>query len=310
MPEDHNAAGFKTALFGFKKTDVLACIERMAADGQEKEQMAETRTKELEASVDSLKADQDILLEKTRELCGQLTEKDKRIAELESQAEALREQLQRSEDETGLYKKKLFTKEQEAIGLKKENADLTGRLREQEQAAEEAHAARQQAQRQMELQVAAAEESANLKVLSVEEDAERRITQARQQAQLETVHARAAMTAGAQGIADSVSVLKEQLADVDAKIAAAAEELQRTTAALHAALNGTEEDLLLLGAQMQQFPQPAPGVKRAAAPEERQQAAPEKGPHTARGMEAEGQRSVHRSLSSLLLDKLTRMLSE
>lgn len=310
MPEDHSAAGFRTALFGFKKTDVLACIEKMAAEGQEKEQKAEAHAKELEASVDSLRTDQDILLQKTRELCSQLTEKDKRTAELESQAEALREQLRRSEDEAGLYKKKLFTKEQETIGLRKENADLTSRLRRQEQAAEEAQDARQQAQRQMELQVAAAEESANLKVLSAEENAERRIAQAQQQAQLEAVHARAAMTAGAQEIADSVSILKEQLADVDAKIAAAAGELQRTTAALHAALNGTEENLLLLGAQMQQFPQPAPGAKPPAAPKEPQEAAAKKEPRPARGAESEGQGSVHKSLSALLLDKLTRMLSE
>ena len=304
MSEDHNAAGFKTALFGFKKTDVLACIEKLTADGLEKEQQAQARAKELQDSVDSLKEDNDTLLEQTKGLCGKLTEKDKQVTELEKQMETLREQLRRSDNEVGLCRKRLLAKEQETIGLKKENADLTGRLNEQVRAAEDARSAQQQAQRQMEQQVAAAEESANLKILSAEENAERRITQARQQAQLETVQARASMTAGAQEIADSVAVLKEQLADVDAKIAAAAEELQRTTAALHAALNGTEENLQLLGAQMQQFPLSAPGAKRLPEPQQ----APEKEPGPAH--ETAGQGSVHKSLSALLLDKLTRMLSE
>ena len=114
------------------------------------------------------------------------------------------------------------------------------------------------------------------------------------------------MAAGAQDIADSVAVLKSQLAEVDAKIAAAASELQRTTAALHAALDGTEQNLELLGAQMRQFPQPAPGAKLPEPAQDEQEARQEPPAQKAQPQTTAGRRS----LSALLLDKLARMLGE
>ncbi len=303
MPEDTSSTGFKTSLFGFKKEEVLACIEKMTKEAKEKEQQAETRVRELESAVDGLKANEEILLEKTRDVCGQLSAQNKRNAEIEKQSDELRGQLRRSEDEAALYKKRLFAKEQEALLLKGDKADLQQRLQEQQQAAEQARAAQQKAQRQMEQKVAAAEESARQEVFAVEESAEQRVQQARQQAQKEAVQQKAVMAAGAQEIADSVAVLKSQLAEVDAKLAAAAGELQRTTAALHSALDGTEQNLELLGAQMRQFPQAAPGAK---LPEPSPKAEPEP---PARQMSPQGG-AGRRSLSALLLDKLARMLGE
>lgn len=305
MPEDTSSVGFKTSLFGFKKADVLACIEKMADEAKEKEQKAETRAQELQSTVDDLKANEGILLEKTRDICDQLSAQNKRNAEMEKQAGELREQLRRSEDEAALYKKRLFAKEQETLLLKGDKADLERRLEEQQQAAEQALAAQQTAQRQMKEKVAAAEEGARQEIFAVEENAEQRVQQARQQAQKEAVQQKAVMAAGAQEIADSVVVLKSQLAEVDAKLAEAAGQLQRTTAALHAALDGTEQNLELLGAQMRQFPQSAPGAKQPEPerPEKAPQQPPVQTAHVRSGAE-------RRSLSSLLLDKLTRMLGE
>lgn len=305
MPEDASSVGFKTSLFGFKKADVLACIEKMADEAKEKEQKAETRAQELQSTVDDLKANEGILLEKTRDICDQLSAQNKRNAEMEKQAVELREQLRRSEDEATLYKKRLFAKEQETLLLKGDKADLEQRLEQQQQAAEQALAAQQTAQQQMKEKVAAAEEGARQEIFAVEENAEQRVQQARQQAQKEAVQQKALMAAGAQEIADSVVVLKGQLAEVDAKLAEAAGQLQRTTAALHAALDGTEQNLELLGAQMRQFPQSAPGAK---PPE------PEQPPKARQNPPAQTARvqggTERRSLSSLLLDKLTRMLGE
>lgn len=299
MPEDTSSAGFKTSLFGFKKADVLACIEKMAAEAKQKEDEAQSRAQELQKTVDGLKENETILLEKTRDVCDQLSAQNKRNAEIEKQAGELREQLRRSEDEATLYKKRLFAKEQEALLLKGDKADLQQQLEQQRQAAE-------QAQRQMEQKVAAAEESARQDIFAAEENAEQRVQQARQQAQKEAVHQKAVMAAGAQDIADSVAVLKSQLAEVDAKIAAAASELQRTTAALHAALDGTEQNLELLGAQMRQFPQPAPGAKLPEPAQDEQEARQEPPAQKAQPQTTAGRRS----LSALLLDKLARMLGE
>lgn len=306
MPEDTSSVGFRTSLFGFKKADVLACIEKMAAEAKQKEDEAQSRAQELQKTVDGLKENETILLEKTRDICDQLSDQNKRNAEIEKQAGELREQLRRSEDEAVLYKKRLFAKEQEALLLKGDKADLQQQLERQRQAAEQAQAAQQQAQRQMEQKVAAAEESARQEVFAVEENAEQRVEQARQQAQKEAVHQKAVMAAGAQDIADSVSVLKTQLAEVDAKIAAAASELQRTTAALHAALDGTEQNLELLGAQMRQFPQPAPGAKLPEPAPAQQEAQPEPPAQKVQPQTT----AERRSLSALLLDKLARMLGE
>lgn len=299
MPEDTSSVGFKTSLFGFKKADVLACIEKMAAEAKQKEDEDQSRAQELQKTVDGLKENEAILLEKTRDVCDQLSAQNKRNAEIEKQAGELREQLRRSEDEAALYKKRLFAKEQETLLLKGDKADLQQQLEQQRQAAE-------QAQRQMEQKVAAAAESARQDIFAAEENAEQRVEQARQQAQKEAVRQKAVMAAGAQDIADSVAVLKTQLAEVDAKIAAAAGELQRTTAALHAALDGAEQNLELLGAQMRQFPQPAPGAKLPEPAPAQQEAQPEPPAQKAQPQTAAGRRS----LSALLLDKLARMLGE
>lgn len=305
MPEDASSAGFKTSLFGFKKADVLACIEKMADEARENEQKAEARARELQSTVDDLKANEGILLEKTRDICDQLSAQNKRNAEMEKQAGELREQLRRSEDEAALYKKRLFAKEQELLLLKGDKADLEQRLKEQQQAAEQALAAQQTAQRQMKEKIAAVEEDARQEIFAAEENAEQRVQQARQQAQKEAVQQKALMSAGAQEIADSVAVLKSQLAEVDSKLAEAAGQLQRTTAALHAALDGTGQNLELLGAQMRQFPQSAPGAKlpETELPAGARQAPPARSTHSQSGAE-------RRSLSALLLDKLARMLGE
>ncbi len=320
MPEDSGAVGFRTSLFGFKKADVLACIDKLAAEGQEKDKQAEAHAQELQSEIDALQEDKTVLLEKAKEICEELSAQKKRAGEAEAAAEALREQLHHAEEESASFKKRLFEREKDLLNLKNDNTSLksdnetlTGRLREQQRLAEDAVSARQQAQQEMERSVAAAQADAERKASEAVREAgeqaqaarraaQREAEEARQALEQEARQQRTAMTSGAQQIADSVSVLKAQLAEVDAKIAEAAKQLARTTAALHSALGETEENVKLLGAQMQQFPAPAPGAKLPEPPQ------PE--PAAQRQHDSHPQSRQGKTLSALLLDKLTRMLGD
>lgn len=140
--------GFKTALWGFKKEDVLQCIESISA---EKETIA-ADAEAIRAQLDELQQERDALAEKITEgnrlieqLAGQVAEAQTRAADAESSSSELAERLRKAEESTRTYCSRLFTKEQQIIGLQKDNESLAQRLTEQQQMLEEARAAAEKA---------------------------------------------------------------------------------------------------------------------------------------------------------------------
>ena len=110
------------------------------------------------------------------------------------------------------------------------------------------------------------------------------------------------MQAGAQQISDTVSLLRRQLDEVDARIAEATAQLQQATGAIYAALGETEQGLEQLGAQARQFPKVEPVHTGLAEPP------PLSPPKTAKARPAVPK--PHRTLSDGLLDLLDRILKE
>lgn len=301
MQQDTKPGEFKTSLMGFKKADVLAYVDDLAARTLQQQKQHEENAARLQKDLDALRADNDLLVEKTREVCDRLGDEEKRAEQAEARAKELAGQLLQIEKAADTYKSRLFSKEQEAVVLKADNQRLSELLATRQQeletaraAANEAETARRQAVQQtetqrQELEQKLAGETAALQAERLREAAEleaQRAEQARQlqaqkqnvQRQLELEKARLAEQArqekqqlqtGAQHIEDTVLLLRSQLEEVDQKIAAASEQLQRATSAIYEALGETEQSLEQLGAQVERFPQPAPSAPKSPPEAER-----------------------------------------
>ena len=145
MPEG-KPGEFKTSLMGFKKADVLAYVDELAAKSLAEQQEHEQKAAQLQKELDGLRADNDLLMEKTREVCDKLTGEEKRAVDAETRAKALAEQLLHLEETANTYKNRLFTKEQEAVVLKSDNQRLTELLATRQQEIEAARTQAQQAE--------------------------------------------------------------------------------------------------------------------------------------------------------------------
>lgn len=283
MADKPTPGEFKTSLMGFQKAQVLAYIDELSAKALESQKQQEEAAEALRKELENAKADNDVLLEKTKEVCDRLTSEEKRAGEAESRARAISEQLLHMEETANGYKSRLFTKEQETVVLRADNARLTEQLEQQhrqlERALADLEAARaegeekaRQGREELERQRGAFEEEkqAGLRQMEEEKEAARlQMEQQRQAAerQLELEKARFDQTRrtqqesarqSAQQMADTVLLLRSQLEQVDRQIAEAAERLQRATGAIYTALGETEQNLVTLGAQAESFPKPLP----------------------------------------------------
>lgn len=320
MPEG-KPGEFKTSLMGFKKADVLAYVDELAARSLAEQQEHEQKAAQLQKELDGLRADNDLLMEKTREVCDKLTGEEKRAIDAETRAKALAEQLLQLEETANTYKNRLFTKEQEAVVLKSDNQRLTELLATRQQEIEAARAQAQQAEqaraqerqqaarRQEELERERAEQAGRLEeeraryarqLESEQQAAQREVELGKAHLAEQARREKQELQQGAQQIADSVLLLRSQLDEVDRKIAQAAQQLQNATRGIYAALGETEGSLEQLGAQVEQFPRcEAPKKETPAQEPERRRAA--SGAH---------RQARRRTLSDGLLELLDRVLKE
>lgn len=325
MADKPTPGEFKTSLMGFQKAQVLAYIDELSAKALESQKQQEQAAEALRKELENAKADNDVLLEKTKEVCDKLTSEEKRAGEAENRARAAAEQLLHMEETANGYKSRLFTKEQETVVLRADNARLTEQLEQQhkqlEQALADLEAARaegeekaRQGREELERQRSAFEEEKQADLCRMEQEkaeAQRQMEQQREAAerQLELEKARFDQTRrtqqesarqSAQQMADTVLLLRSQLEQVDRQIAEAAERLQKATGAIYTALGETEQNLVTLGAQADSFPKPLPEKPDPAKPAPRPQ----------RDKRPPRRPARRRTVSEGLLDLLERALKE
>lgn len=125
--------GFKTALMGFNKQDVLACIDRMSAESLEQQRQAEERAAALQDELGQLRSDKYALQGQLEESRQQTVREGERADEAENRATALSEQVANLTRRADDYKKRLFTREEEAVVLRRDNTRLTQTLSEKQQ---------------------------------------------------------------------------------------------------------------------------------------------------------------------------------
>ena len=290
--------GFKTEMFGFHRAQVLSYLESLSQQYAQQEAELRARAEELQAQVLSA---QNMLRESSaREnaLTVSRDEQARRVHMAQAETQAFRAELLSTREEIHTLHAKLGETEKSLTALQKERdellasndgmaaqlqqvrdslaqqrarADQESRRAKEEmvsaqiRAAELAQKANAQAQKTLEK----AKTDAEQLLQDADAKASVRMEQANEQAELIVARAhseksqmRDMVARSADDIAASVKVLKAQLAAVDEKIVTAANDLQRATDGIAAALANAERDLQTLGAKMKEFPGRAP--ERAA----------------------------------------------
>lgn len=290
--------GFKTEMFGFHRAQVLSYLESPSQQYAQQEAELRARAEELQAQVLSA---QNMLRESSaREnaLTVSRDEQARRVHMAQAETQAFRAELLSTREEIHTLHAKLEETEKSLTALQKERdellasndgmaaqlqqvrdslaqqrarADQESRRAKEEmvsaqiRAAELAQKANAQAQKTLEK----AKTDAEQLLQDADAKASVRMEQANEQAELIVARAhseksqmRDMVARSADDIAASVKVLKAQLAAVDEKIVTAANDLQRATDGIAAALANAERDLQTLGAKMKEFPGRAP--ERAA----------------------------------------------
>ena len=106
-----------TALFGFRKSDVLATIDELIRANAQQQQELEEQILAARQELESERRDKELLLDKTKELSDKLTDQNARLHE---QAE----RVQRAKQETEGAKGQLFNSEKENYTLRQEAEQL------------------------------------------------------------------------------------------------------------------------------------------------------------------------------------------
>lgn len=236
---------FHTELFGFDRVEVLSYIERISAANAEKARALEDTITALQRDLTGARQQGSALERKAGRVFQELQEQKKRAEDAVAQADALRAEVDRANDEIAAVRSRLFAREQENAALKSDNdrlnetvEDLTRALTKRgaplPASGQEAAAGRavQQAQQKAREILHAADEKAQEQLERARRDAAEIVSKARQQSgQPQDGHADSAGS-----IAADIAALKEQLAAVDAKILAATSDLQKATEGIAAAL--------------------------------------------------------------------------
>ena len=293
MADKPTPGEFKTSLMGFQKAQVLAYIDELSAKALETQRKHEEAAAALRSDLDAARADNELLLEKTKEICDKLSGEEKRAGEAESRARAVSEQLLHMEETANGYKSRLFTKEQETVVLRADNARLTEELERQHKLLEQALADLDTARTE-------GEEKARLGREELEKEKEEGRRQLElEKARLEQTRRDQQATAreSAQQMADTVLLLRHQLEEVDRQIADAADRLQKATGAIYTVLGETEQNLVTLGAQAESFPKPLESAPKPQPRPEREKRPPRRP-------------ARRRTVSEGLLDLLERVLRE
>lgn len=319
-----------TALFGFRKRDVLAAIDGLMKANAEQQQALGEQLAGLRQELQAAQDDKALVLEKTRELCEKLSAQEEAARRLEQDVAAAKK-----EGET--FKVKLFSSEKENYALRQEAAEraaqleqlhtenerLSGRIGELELSldgwkAREAEIGRAEARAREDaarLQQEAGEEAARTeaearrdadKILA---DANRAAVHLQEDAEAEALRRREAAVLGAREMDQNVQLLRGQLEAVE-------RQMDEAYASLKAATERIQKAVADVGAQTEQVggaaarlggPEQAAESAQPSVAEPRPQEAP--GPHRARPTPPHIAEPKARSLSDLVLEKLAHILS-
>lgn len=327
---------FSTSLFGFKRAQVLDYIESLvannAAELAKSTALYDAVSAELKINTQTNAALQEELDKTQLQLKSEQLTAAGRSAELSN----MRISLDKTSDERDSFKSRLFSSEQDNASLKADNSRLNttinsltftvneyearkDKLNEQEISAkaqadrilQEAGGVALATKRDAQIEAQAerdkiladarlAMENADVQAQSILDKAGDDAVELLAQAQRERDTGKILLTGSCEDIAQSVEMLKHELAEVDSKITKASAQLQNAAKGIATALENTEKNLDLLGVQTKYFPNPAPAVHSL------RQAGFTRAPHTVH-TPLHTERRRH-TVADSILDRLARIL--
>ena len=274
MPSDAKniqEQGFRSRLFGgFNKNDVLAYMNDLADEAQQRSMEYEQKLARLQSELDAVRSERDGADARIQALQAETAAANQRAEtaeakrrEGEEQLEALQKQLdtyqsgqKESQKNANIWQLKCHDLQQQVDDLQKQLA-----ARQQNQAAPTPDAVR-------EARLEARKILADAKLYA--ESAERELKQ-----QADTQKSR--MAENARGIAAGVMLVRDRLARVDQRLSAATLDMDGLTRAIYQALDDTEAELKELGTEMRDFAQGTPewNVPEPTQPEQKKTATPQ-----------------------------------
>ena len=116
---EENTRALKTALFGFNREQVLACIDDQMKKNLELERQYQAQLSAMREEKAKLAKEKDELSETAQALRNDLKDKTEQTQALQSELEDLSASLRKSQADANDLKHRLFQREQEFLGLKK-----------------------------------------------------------------------------------------------------------------------------------------------------------------------------------------------
>lgn len=248
---------FKSALFGFKRDDVLTYISTLNKASCDLAKELNTSIEKLENCLFVSKNENQELVSQAQKLENSLLQEASRAKELEDQVQAMRLEVDRASDEAAANKSQLFASSQEIAMLKADNTRLNSSINVLTATIKDYEMQREESERKAEeilQQAQIIKQKALGDAKAIRDKASDEAVVLIAAAEKEKNEAKKTITSSAQNIAISVSTIKNEINAVDAKIASAINELNCITRNISNALSNTENNLGTLGVQLTVFP--------------------------------------------------------
>lgn len=261
MPSDTKnilERGFRSEWMGFNKNDVLAYMNALADESQQRKMEYEQKLHKLESELESLRrertdsdshiaalqAEVDAANQRADAAESKCREGEDQLAVLQRQVDTYQSGQQESQKNANIWQLKCHDLQQQVEDLQKQLS-----------AARQGGSAAPAPDAIREARLEARKILADAQLYA--ESAEKELKQ-----QAETQKTR--MAENARGIAAGVMLVRDRLARVDQRLSAATLDLDGLTQAIYQALDDTEAELRELGTEMRDFAQ---GTPEASAPE-------------------------------------------
>lgn len=249
--------GFRSSLFGFDKNDVLAYMNVLANEGQQRELEHQEQLQKLEDQLDSMRKEQANARAHIEALQAEIAAANQRAENAEQQQKDSAETMAAMDQRVASYQSSQKESQKNANIWQLKCHDLQQQIETLQQQLQAQPKAPPPADATREARAEARRILSDARLYA--ETAEREMKQ-----QAETQKTR--MAENARGIASGVMLLRERLRRVDERIGAATLDLDHVTQGIYQALDETEEGLKALGTDMRVFAQGSPELTPAAPP--------------------------------------------
>lgn len=261
-PKNIQEQGFRSSLFGFDKNDVLAYMNTLVNEAQQQELEYQQKLQALQARIDALGSEHSGADAQTASLQERLTAAEQRAEAAEAKQRELTQTLEDVQKQVDTYRDAQKESQKSANMWQLKCHDL----QQQAETLQQQLAASRQMNAAIHTPTPDAVRSAQLEARKILQDAKLYADSAEKELQQQAEQRKTRMAENARGIAAGVMLVRERLARVDERLAAATLDLDGLTQTIYQALDETESELKELGTQMRDYAQGSPETEVAYTP--------------------------------------------